>query len=51
MQRLEAETYANRRSATLKRLRREMEIKALGYRVTGWRDGKPKVRKQAGSRT
>ena len=51
MKRLEAEQYANRRSATAKRLETEMKLRAAGYRVTGWRDGKPKVRKQAGSRT
>lgn len=51
MKRLEAEQYANRRSATAKRLATEMKFRAAGWRVTGWRDGKPKVRKQAGSRT
>lgn len=51
MKRLEAETYANRRAATLKRLAAEMKLRAGGYRVTGWRNGKPKVRTKSGRRT
>jgi len=49
MKRLEAEQYANRRSATVKRLELEMKLRAAGYRVTGWRNGKPVVRKSQGA--
>lgn len=51
MKRLESSEFANRRAATSKRLAVEIKIRASGLRVTGWKAGKPKVRKQAGSRT